>query len=67
MRRLWLTPQIREIHLPSRQTYGHRRVHADLTMGRDIAVSSRLAWRLMHNAQIAGLPGPATRRATAGS
>ena len=62
MRRLWLTTQIREIHLASRQTYGYRRVHAELTMGRDIAVSGRLVWRLMHNAQIAGLPGPAKRK-----
>jgi transposase-like protein len=33
MRRQWLTGSIREIHTASRQAYGSRRVHAELTLG----------------------------------
>jgi len=59
MRREWLTALIREVHADSRGTYGARRVHAELTMGRGISVSCRTVTVLMHNAGIAGLPGPA--------
>jgi transposase InsO family protein len=59
MRREWLTALIREIHADSRGTYGARRVHAELTIGRGISVSCRTVTVLMHNAGIAGLPGPA--------
>ena len=59
MRREWLTALIREVHADSRGTYGARRVHAELTRGRGIHVSVNLVTILMHNAQIAGLPGPA--------
>ncbi len=59
MRREWLTAVIREIHADSRGTYGSRRVHAELTLGRGISVSCRTVTVLMHNAGIAGLPGPA--------
>lgn len=59
MRREWLTALIKEVHAASRGTYGSRRVHAELTKGRGIHVSVNLVTILMHNAGIAGLPGPA--------
>ena len=59
MRRQWLTGLIREIHAASRQTYGSRRVHAELTLGMGVRVSERLVAVLMSQAQIAGLRGPA--------
>jgi putative transposase len=59
MRRVWLTALIREVHADSRGTYGARRVHAELTKGRGVHVSKGLVTILMHNAGIAGLPGPA--------
>lgn len=58
MRREWLSGLTREVHTASRGTYGHRRIHAELTMGMDVSVSSRLVFKLMHNAGIYGLPGP---------
>ncbi|TDD41344.1 transposase [Saccharopolyspora elongata] len=60
MRRQWLTGLIREVHDASRQTYGSRRVHAELTRGMGIAVSVDLVGELMRLAGIAGLPGPVT-------
>ena len=59
MCRQWLTGLIREVHTASRQTYGSRRVHAELTLGMGIRVSKRLVAVLMSHARIAGLPGPA--------
>jgi transposase InsO family protein len=59
MRREWLTALIKDVHAESRGTYGSRRVHAELTKGRDVWVSERLVAVLMQKAGIAGLPGPA--------
>ncbi len=59
MRREWLTALIKEVHVASRGTYGSRRVHAELVKGRGVHVSVNLVTILMHNAGIAGLPGPA--------
>jgi putative transposase len=59
MRRQWLTGLIREVHVASRGTYGSRRIHAELTLGMEVAVSERLGAILMHNAGVRGLPGPA--------
>ena len=59
MRRLWLTGLISEAHTASRQTYGSRRVHAELTIGMKLQVSERLVAVLMSEAGIRGLPGPA--------
>jgi transposase InsO family protein len=58
MRRQWLTGLIQEVHTASRGTYGYRRVHAELTLGMGVTVSSRLTFLLMHDAGIYGLPGP---------
>ncbi len=62
MRREWLTALITQVHAESRGTYGSRRVRAELLQGRGIGVSERLVWRLMHDAGIHGLPGPAKAR-----
>jgi putative transposase len=59
MRRQWLTGPIGEVHVASRQTYGSRRVHAELTPGMGILVNERLVALLMRQARIVGLPGPA--------
>jgi putative transposase len=67
MRREWLTALIREVHADSRGTYGSRRVHAELTKGRSIHVSLNLVTLLMHQAGIAGLPGPAKVRRIKGT
>ena len=66
MRREWLTALITQAHAESRGTYGSRRVRANLIQGRGIGVSERLVWRLMHDAGIQGLPGPAKARKTTG-
>jgi len=58
MRREWLTGIIRDVHVASRGTYGYRRVHAKLTQAHGVFVSANLVNLLMHNAAIAGLPGP---------
>jgi transposase InsO family protein len=55
----WLTALIKDVHAESRGTYGSRRVHAELTKGRDVWVSERLVAVLMQKAGVAGLPGPA--------
>lgn len=67
MRREWLTALIAEAHADSRGTYGARRVHAELTKARGIHVSLNLVTLLMHNAGIAGLPGPAKVRRIKGT
>lgn len=66
MRREWLTALIKEAHAASRGTYGSRRVHAELTKGRGVRVGEKLVAVLMHNAGIAGLPGPAKVRRNKG-
>ena len=58
IRREWLTGLSREVHADSRGTYGSRRVHAELTKGRGVHVSRVLVTILMHDAKIAGIPGP---------
>ena len=59
LRRQWLTGLIREVHVTSRGTYGYRRVHAELTMAMGVTVSDKTVFKLMHQAGIYGLPGPA--------
>jgi putative transposase len=59
MRRQWLISLIREVLAASRQTYGSRRIHAELALGMGVRVSERLVAVLMSQARIAGLPGPA--------
>jgi hypothetical protein len=63
LRHAWLTEMIIQIHTASRGTYGARRVHAELTLGRGITVSHGAVEMLMRRADIKGLPGTRRRRA----
>jgi putative transposase len=56
IRHAWLTGIISEIHAGSRATYGARRVHAELTLGRGIAVGHSQVELLMRRAGLQGLP-----------
>ncbi|MBQ1053152.1 IS3 family transposase [Micromonospora sp. C51] len=57
LRHAWLTEQIRAVHVASRGTYGSRRVHAELRMGRGLVVGYHAVEMLMRRAGIHGLPG----------
>ncbi len=60
---MWLTEQIRRVHAESRATYGSRRVHAELTLGRGISVSLGAVEMLMHRTSLQGISGrPRYRR-----
>jgi putative transposase len=60
----WLTDQIVEVHQSSRGTYGARRVHAELTLGRGITISHGAVELLMRRADLRGVTGrPKWRRA----
>lgn len=63
MRHVWLTEIIRDIHTTSRGTYGARRVHADLILGRGLTVARCTVELLMQRAELAGLPGRRRHRA----
>jgi transposase InsO family protein len=64
VRHALLTDLIREVHTTSRGTYGARRVHAELTLGRGLTVSHGTVELLMHRANIQGVTGrPRWRRA----
>ncbi|WP_294179457.1 hypothetical protein [uncultured Schumannella sp.] len=58
MRHQWLIGLTQEVHTASRETYGYRLVHAELSMGMGVSVSSRLTFLLMRDAGSYGLPGP---------
>jgi putative transposase len=62
LRHAWLSEQIRQIHIDSRGTYGLCRVHAELILGRGIAVGHNAVEMLMRRAGLKGLPGIKTRR-----
>jgi len=63
IRHAWLTDIIRKIHADSREVYGARRVHAELTLGRGVSVGIRAVEFLMQRAGIQGLTGrPRYRR-----
>lgn len=58
-----LTDLIREVHTTSRGTYGIRRVHAELTLGRGLVVARGTVELLMHRAGVQGVTGrPRWRR-----
>ena len=48
---------IREVHAESRQTYGARRVHAELVLGRQMTVARCTVELVMRRLGLAGLPG----------
>jgi transposase InsO family protein len=63
IRHAWLTDVIREVHTVSREAYGSRRVHAELTLGRGIAVGYHAVELLMRRAGLQGVTGrPQYRR-----
>ena len=62
IRHAWLLDQITEIHAASRGTYGYRRVHAELTIGRGIPVSHGSIELIMSRAGLHGLPGKRRRK-----
>ena len=63
IRHAWLTEVIRQVHTASRQTYGSRRVHAELTLGRGITVGFHAVELLMRRAGLQGITGrPKFRR-----
>ena len=57
IRHAWLTDVIREAHAASRGTYGVARIHAELTLGRGIAVGHGQVELLMRAAGIRGVTG----------
>jgi putative transposase len=63
IRHVWLTDLIRRVHHSSRGTYGSRRVHAELSLGRGIVVGHGAVEMLMRRASLHGLSGrPKWRR-----
>ncbi len=57
IRHAWLEGVIGEIHAGSRQTYGANRVHAELVLGRGIAVCRQTVETLMRRAGLRGVSG----------
>jgi putative transposase len=63
IRHAWLTDVIVEVHQGSHGIYGARRVHAELTLGRGIAVSHGAVEMLMRRSGLRGVTGrPKWRR-----
>jgi putative transposase len=63
IRHAWLTDAIHQVHAASRQTYGSRRIHAELTLGRGISVGDHAVELLMRRAGLQGVTGrPKFRR-----
>jgi putative transposase len=63
IRHVILTDAIREIHAASRGIYGVRRVHAELTLGREVKVWQGTVAMLMNRAGLKGIGGrPKWRR-----
>ena len=57
VRHAWLADAIAEVYARSRQTYGAKRVHAELVGGRGIAVCRRTVEILMRRAGLRGVSG----------
>jgi putative transposase len=57
IRHAWLTDLIVEVHQRSHATYGARRVHAELRLGRGIVVGHGAVELLMRRAGLAGATG----------
>lgn len=56
-RHAWLTDLITQIYVESRGIYGGRRVHAELTLGRGVAVGHGQVELLMQRAGLRGVTG----------
>jgi putative transposase len=64
VRHAWVTEAIRQVHRASRGTYGYRRVHAELALGRGPIVGHGTVELLMARAGLEGVTGaPTWRRA----
>src|ERR1700712_1646933 len=64
VRHALVTETIRQVHLDSRGTYGYRRVHAELTLGRGLIVGHGTVELLMARAELKSVTGaPKSRRA----
>ncbi len=61
-----LLKHIKEVHEDSRETYGWPRVHAELMLGRGLAVNHKRVARLMRQAGIQGLSRRRYRRGPTG-
>ena len=57
VRHAMLADVIRVVHDESRQTYGARRVHAELVLGREVTVARCTVELVMRRLGLAGLPG----------
>ena len=57
IRHAWLSDVIAVVHAGSRQTYGAVRVHAELTLGRGIAVGRQTVETLMRRSGLRGISG----------
>lgn len=57
VRHAWLTDLITQVHAESRGTYGARRVHAELTLGRGVTVGHNQVELVMQRAGIQGAAG----------
>ena len=57
VRHAMLADVIREVHDASRRTYGARRVHAELVLGRQMTVARCSVELVMRRLGLAGLPG----------
>ena len=62
LRHAFLTETIEAVHTASRGVHGARRVHAEFTLGRSIAVSHGTAELLIGRPGLKGPPGNKTRR-----
>lgn len=67
VRHAWLTDLIREVHAASYGTYGAKRVHAELVLGRAIRVGHNAVAMLMQRAGIRGRTGSPKRRGLPGA
>jgi putative transposase len=66
VRHAWLTDLIREVHAASYGSYGAKRVHVELVLGRWIQVGHNAVAMLMRRAGIAGRNGARTWRGVPG-
>ncbi len=57
VRHVWLSGIISDVHAKSRQTYGAKRVHAELVLGRGITVCRQTVETLMRRAGLQGVSG----------
>jgi len=67
IRDAWLTDLIVQVHQRARGTYGARRVHAELRLGRGIVVGHGAVAMLMRRGGLAGATGRAKRSSTIGN